>query len=138
MAKWEEIFLEHHASGQIVSRFCSERGIATSSFHSALKRKKKMFMQEDQASLGDLPSTVVEDSSSPQTISNKQNSSVSSSFVPLHIKRQAKKDLKELSTPTTVASLLRVQLCSGHQIFVEAGFDAETLARLIAVLESTS
>lgn len=132
MAKWEHLFAEHAASGHTVTRFCSERGIATSSFHSALKRKMELLVHDDpSASTKQSVLQTTRDSALQQNAVTQPEASEPVGFVPLHIMHEGQE-----GTTARVTSCLRVQLSSGREILVDRGFDAETLVRLMAILET--
>jgi hypothetical protein len=113
--QWETILLEQAQSGMSASGFCKERGIKVSSFFSALKRHKVSLC---------LPSG--EDLSSA-----------------VKANRPARPVVGGTSRPATGfvagqdAAAIRVQLRSGHQLWVGPGFDAVHLGRLVAALEPT-
>ena len=128
-ADWEKLFSEQRESGLIVSHFCQARGISAGSFRSAMKRKKILFSKAE---------TPLNSSCGPTSLPNAPKSSrlhhtdLSSPFVALTVGRQTE------IIPDIVHTAIRVQLRSGHQLHVDAGFDADHLRRLIHALEAQS
>lgn len=125
--EWERILAEQGASGQSASQYCQERGIRASSFFSAKKRARVA---------QSLPGAV-EVASEQVCVHPTSTSSLASAdsrgaaFLPVQI-------LKETVMASRANSATRVQLRSGHQLWVDADFDAAHLRRLVAVLESAS
>ena len=127
LLEWEKIFAEQQASGLIVSRFCEGRGFTAGSFRSAMKRKMTVLAKAGDQSLATVrPSATLENSVS-------DNTPLSSPFVSLRVRPVTGGD-----SPDAMQSEIRVQLRSGHQLWVASGFDAAHLGRLMTVLESLS
>jgi hypothetical protein len=126
MLEWEKLFAEQQASGLIVSRFCEGRGITPGSFRSAKKRKTALLARaENQFTATGCPSATLKPTGCGNTAS-------SSPFVSLRVRPVTGDD------SDAGPSQIRVQLRSGHQLWVASGFDAAHLGRLMAVLESVS
>ena len=126
LLEWEKLFAEQQASGLIVSRFCEGRGITPGSFRSAKKRKMAELAKTDKQLMATgRPSATLKPSGCG-------NAASTSPFVPLRIRPKSGGD------SDAVQSEIRVQLRSGHQLWVASGFDATHLGRLMAVLESIS
>ena len=127
LSEWEEIFAEQKASGLIVSRFCEGRGISAGSFRSAVKRKAVVLARAKH------PSIAITGSDYAMPKSSGYGDTASSlPFVSLRVRPERGGD------SAAVSSQVRVQLRSGHQLWVAPGFDATHLSRLMAVLESVS
>ena len=125
-ADWEKLFSEQRESGLIVSHFCQGRGISAGSFRSAMKRKKILL------SKAETPLNSSCGYSSLPKISGHPGTTLSSPFVALTVGRQTE------IIPDIVHTAIRVQLRSGHQLHVDAGFDADHPRRLIHALEAQS
>jgi hypothetical protein len=122
-AEWDQIFVEQSQSGLSGSRFCQEHGIRASSYFSARKRQR-MSLSRSAAEPGSVTSAarLVDHAAS-------RSGAAHAAFVPVQL-------ADETCDPPGPSSAIRVQLCSGHQLWVNAEFDASHLARLVSVLES--
>jgi hypothetical protein len=118
--EWEAILAAQATSGLSASGFCKERGIRPSSFFSA--RKKQRIAQSDS----DSPA-MTSDFSAPQP-NLRSSPAARPSFVSVQLADPP-------SESPCSGTKIRVQLRSGHQLWVSAGFDANHLGRLIGVLE---
>ena len=126
-ADWEKILAEQAKSGLSGSRFCLERGIKRTSYYSATKRHRLAQAMTAADNLSARKATQV-----PEPKAGTIDSvPTPTAFVSVHIADKSSAVHRE-------ASVIRVQLRGGHQLWVSAGFDATHLGRLVAVLESTS
>jgi len=134
-AEWASILHEQEQSGMSASHFCRDRGIKTSSFFSALKRHQVALSQQRGEGSLDAEQRVLPAhrlrGNVRQTTDTRQDSTASP-FVALRIAES------NISVASMDSSALRVQLRSGHQLWVAPGFDATHLGRLLAVLEPAS
>jgi hypothetical protein len=124
--EWETILLEQAQSGMSASGFCKERGIKVSSFFSALKRHKVSLCLPSGE---DLSSAVKANRPARPVVGGTSRPATGFVAVQLAV-RQAEAAGQD-------AAAIRVQLRSGHQLWVGPGFDAVHLGRLVAALEPT-
>jgi hypothetical protein len=125
--QWEKILLEQAQSGMSACGFCKERGIKVSSFFSALKRHKAARCLPAEE---DLSSAVK--ANHPARPSVGGSSRPATGFVAIQLA------VPQTETAGQDAAAIRVQLRSGHQLWVGPGFDAAHLGRLVAALDPTS
>lgn len=125
--EWERILAEQVASGQSASQYCQERGIRPSSFFSAKKRARVAQSLADAAEVASSQVSVQPE----RTASIADVGSRGAAFLPVQV-------LTETVTASRAGAATRVQLRSGHQLWVDVDFDAGHLHRLVAVLESAS
>lgn len=122
---WDKILSEQATSGMTAIGFCRERSIAPSSFFSAKKRQRlaqsKGVTAEFAEHRGSWAAQKTEDSAAAEP----------TAFVAVQVAESSGDDRR-------AASAIRVQLHSGHQLWVDSAFDAAHLGRLIAVLEAAS
>ena len=124
--EWAAILHEQDQSGMSASLFCKEHGIRISSFFSALKRHQSALCLEKRE---DLSETEKSGLSARRTDSGVRQASATSPFVAVRVGESS------AFSAGSDASTIRVQLRSGHQLHVDAGFDADHLRRLIYVLD---
>ena len=124
--EWAAILQEQDQSGMSAIRFCKEHGIKNSSFFSALKRHRSALSLEMRE---DLPETEKSVLSTRRAESGAMRVSAASPFVAVRV------GASSASSVGLDSSAIRLQLRSGHQLHVDAGFDAGHLRRLIDVLE---
>ena len=124
---WARILEEQAASGQSASHFCRERGIRPSSFFSAKKR----------ARLAQVSSIPAEFPSDQSLLSSKRSAGVVQhrNQRPVFLSVQVS---DEVVATSCAERSIRVQLRSGHPLWVSSEFDSAHLGRLVAVLESAS
>ena len=124
---WEAILAEHAESGLSASRFCKARGIRPSSYFSAKKRQRIALAMSTAAGMPETKTVVPTNQRVGIVASAKQNTP----FVSV----QVSDGFGDCASSDTA---IRVQLRSGHQLWIASGFDAVHLGRLVAVLESAS
>ena len=124
--EWAAILHEQDQSGMSASLFCKEHGIRISSFFSALKRHRSALCLKRRK---DLPETEKSVLLTRRADSGSRQASATSPFVALRVGESSASSAG--SDPTAI----RIQLRSGHQLHVDAGFDADHLRRLIHVLD---
>lgn len=126
--EWAAIFSDHEHSGLSVKRFCLQRGIKPTSFHSAQKRKDILLVKASVDACKVTPA----DRRHLQPAAAHAIASHRAGFVGIHVREQSRAKMP------LVASAIRVQLRGGHQLWVDSDFDATHLRSLVAVLESAS
>jgi len=126
--EWDALIAEHAQSGLSVKRFCLQRGIKPTSFHSAQKRRKILASKACEASHG---GKQARPSSLPSLLTVSRQPQASG-FVALHVAEES------CAAINSSEASIRVQLRSSHQLWVDSGFDAHHLGRLVALLESAS
>jgi hypothetical protein len=126
-ADWGKILAEQAESGLSASCFCRERGIKPTSYFSAKKRLRLAQARPTAAGLssGKAPLSAV------LRMGTAANVSQRAAFVSVQVSDESG------AAPQDVTAI-RVQLRSGHQLWVGPGFDAAHLGRLVGVLESAS
>jgi hypothetical protein len=126
--EWARLIDEWKASGLSLPEFCRTRGLQKTTmcgwvYKPALKRAI------EKAQRGDRPQPV----DSPKSRKPSPPKSTPA-FVPVR--------LRQLVSSSTIESVQRssieVILGAGRRVIVERGFDAETLRRVVAALESGS
>jgi hypothetical protein len=126
--EWARLIDEWKASGLSLPEFCRTRGLQKTTmcgwvYKPALKRAI------EKAQRGDRPQPV----DSPKFRKPSPPKSTSA-FVPVRLRQ-----LVSSSTIETVQrSAIEVILGAGRRVVVDRGFDAETLRRVVAALESGS
>ena len=124
---WARILVEQAASGQSAIHFCRERGIRPSSFFSAKKRER---LAQSPSGLAELPSGQASRPARRRS-GIVSHSAQGSTFLSVKMS-------DEVVTASCTGSAIRVQLRSGHQLWVESEFDSAHLSRLVAVLDPAS
>jgi hypothetical protein len=124
---WETILAEQASSGLSASRFCRERGIKPTSYFSAKKRQQMAHSKSDPSELRARPMSPAQQD--PAGLAS--SAALPATFVSVQL---AEMPDHEHRTDTAI----RVQLRSGHQLWVGSAFDSSHLGRLVAVLESAS
>ena len=113
---WRQMFARWRASGLSIAAFCEEAGLSQENFYRWRRVLRKRTSQSDQQRL-------------PQAVDETTEKAVTAIARPL-----------PLFVPLTVesivaAAVLEVVVRGGRVIRVPAGFDAPTLAQVLAVLE---
>ena len=120
---WEEILAEQATSGLTAIGFCRERAITPSSFFSANKRQRLAHSKAITAAFPAHPASF----EAQKTVDSVP--ATQAAFVAVQVTEPSGDDRR-------AASAIRVQLRSGHQLWVASEFDSAHLRRLVAVLES--
>jgi transposase-like protein len=113
---WRQMFARWTASGLSIAAFCEEAGLSQQSFYRwrrALRERTSRAGQQRRAQ-------VVDAANETATATTGRSLPL---FVPLAVET------------TTAAAILEVVISDGRVIRVPAGFDALTLAQVLAVLE---
>jgi len=125
--QWDTTLLKQAQSGMSASGFCRERGFKISSFFSALKRHKiSLCLRSGE----DLSSAVKANRPARPVVGGTLRAATA--FVAVQL------GMPQAEAGGQDAAAIRVQLRSGHQLWVGPGFDAVHFGRLVAALEPTS
>lgn len=120
---WEEILAEQATSGQTATGFCRERAITPSSFFSAKKRQRLAHSKAITTAFPARPAPF----EAQKTVDSVP--ATRAAFVAVQVAEPSGDDGR-------TASAIRVQLRSGHHLWVASEFDSSHLRRLVSVLES--
>jgi transposase-like protein len=114
---WHQMFARWTASGLSIAAFCKDAGLSQQSFYRwrrVLRQRISRFGQQRR------PQAV-------DAVNEKAATATAQRPLPLFV---------PLAVETTAAAtVLEVVVCDGRVIRVPAGFDAPTLAQILAVLE---
>ena len=124
---WKEVVRRWRESGQSVRGYCRAEGIRESAFYfwrAELERRRSSGVASQPRSKA---SRVVPAARLAKRLSPPPG--VALSFLPVHIV-----DRGEAETPTPCG--MEIMLAQGRTVRVHAGFDRQTLADVLAVLEA--
>jgi len=114
-ARWQRLVRDHEASGSTVRDFCRDRGVNEHSFY---VWRHKLVGGKDRTRHGGVPTTR-----------RRARSSARGAFVPVRL-------APAVESPG--GSDIEISFPSGHVLRVSRHVDAETLARVVGVLDARS
>ena len=130
---WEEVVRRWREGGQPVRAFCRAEGLRESAFYFWRRRLACRSRRADAVNgLRSQPHVVTPASHSSRRV--LPGGSPSPSFLPLHV--VAAEGLKPTSGHGLAAQGVEIILGQGRTVRVPAGFDRQTLADVLAVLEA--
>jgi hypothetical protein len=126
-AEWAILMGEWRQSGLTMAEFCSCRGINLKTMQGRIyKRKHRQTLEE----ANNLQKKTPVEPTKTKTITELQPP-LKSTFIPIQLTERSTP-----SKPLTSHSAIEIVLDGGRRIAVRAGFDEETLRRVVAALEA--